>query len=153
VVYFSTLEKTQFMKALLAATALLSLFIFSGCSSPEVQAKDHAEQICDCIKSIGIDEDIDIFKLQDRKFMREVERKAERELPQKLLVILKEIDEELSDLSKNDKKEYTRALLKSLLDTDCADIALDNIPYDMLGLGIDVMEDEFEVRDRYINEF
>lgn len=139
------------MKALLTAAVLLSLFIFSGCSSPEDEAEGHAVEICDCIKSIGIDESTNIFKLQDRKFMREVERKAQRELPEKLLVIFKEIEKDLAGLSKYEKKEYTRALLKSLLDTDCADIALDNIPYDMLGLGIDEMEDQIKVQDRLMN--
>lgn len=137
------------MKSLFAFAMCTSLILLAGCSSPESKAQVRADEICNCVKSIGINKNLNVFKLQDRGYMSDLERKVERELPQKLLVILKEIDEELSDLSKNEKKEYTRALLKSLLDTDCADILLDNTPYQMLGPGIEVLEEDLDRRERY----
>ncbi|MCR9171507.1 MAG: hypothetical protein NXI10_03375 [bacterium] len=141
------------MKYLLITGGLFSMFLFTGCSSPESKAEDRAEEICDCVKAIGINEDMNLFSLQDRSVMRDIERKAERELPRELLKVLKKIEEDIEKLSKEEKKEYTRALMKSMMDTDCADMALDNIPYDMLGLGIDMMEEQLDRQERFREEY
>jgi len=141
------------MKYLLITGGLFSVLLFSGCSSNESKAEDRAEEICDCVKAIGINEDLSFVKLQDRKVMRDIERKAEKELPRELLKVMRKIEEDIDDLSKEEKKEYTRALMKALIDTDCANIALDNIPYDMLGFGLDMLESEFERQDRFREEY
>lgn len=141
------------MKYLLLTGGLLSIFLFSGCSSNESKAENRAEEICDCVKSIGIDKNISIGKLQNRDFVRDIERKAEKELPRKLLKVLRKIEEDIDDLSKAEKKEYTRSLMKALIDTDCADIALDNIPYDMLGFGLDMAEEGLDRQERYREQY
>ncbi len=141
------------MKYLLITGGLFSLLLFAGCSSPESKAEDRAEEICDCVKSIGISDDMNIFSLQSRSVMRDIEDKAERELPRKLLKVFKKIEKDIDPLSKEEKKEYTRALMKAILDTDCADIALNNIPYDMLGLGIDMMEEQLDRQERFREEY
>ena len=140
------------MKYLLITGGLSSLLLFTGCSSPESKAEDRAEEICECVLELGINKDMNLFSLQDRSKMRDIERKAERELPRKLLKVFKEIEDDIDPLSKDEKKEYTRALMKAMMDTECADIALDNIPYDMLGMGIDMAEEQIERQERYRDE-
>lgn len=141
------------MKYLLLTGGAFTLLLFAGCSSPESKAEDRAEAMCDCVMELGIDKNMNLMTLQDRSTMRDIERKAEKELPEKLLKILREIEDDIDPLSKEEKKEYTRALMKAILDTECADLALDNIPYDMLGLGIDMMEQQMERQKRYREEF
>ena len=63
------------------------------------------------------------------------------------------MEEEISDLSKNDKKEYTKAFLKACIDTECTDIGLDLIPYDLLGLGLGEAESVINDQRRYRNEY
>jgi hypothetical protein len=77
----------------------------------------------------------------------------EKIVPKCLLRIVKEMEEEISDLSKNDKKEYTRAFFKACFDTECTDITLDLIPYDLLGLAIEGVESEIINQRRYRNEY
>lgn len=141
------------MKYLLLTGGLFSILLFAGCSSNESKAENRAEEICDCVKSIGIDKSLSIGKLQNREFMRDIERKAEEELPRKLLKVLRKIEEDIDNLSKEEKKDYTRSLMKALIDTDCADIALDNIPYDMLGFGLDMVEEGIERQERFREEY
>lgn len=132
---------------------ILPLLVVAGCGSSESSAENHAEEICDCLKEIGVNKDLTIVKMQDREFMRGMEDKAERVLPGKILKIMKEVDKDLSSLSKDEKKAYTRAFLKAMIDTECADIALENIPYDMMGLAIGEMESEIEQMKRYREEY
>jgi hypothetical protein len=132
---------------------ILPLFVVAGCGSSESSAENHAEEICDCLKEIGVNKDLNMVKMQDREFMRTMEDKAERVLPGKILKIMKEVDKDLSSLSKVEKKAYTRAFLKAMIDTDCADVALENIPYDMMGIAIGSMEREIERSKRYREEY
>ena len=140
------------MKKGLLLFAVLSVLFGAGCSSQQSRAEAHAEEICDCLKEVGVNEDLNLLKLQDRDFVRKMERKAERILPKKILKIMKEIESEMADLSKNEKKEYTRSFLKAAIDTECADVALDNIPYDMMGLFIDMLERQIDVSEIKMNQ-
>ncbi|XOV66392.1 MAG: hypothetical protein ACFHU9_12270 [Fluviicola sp.] len=134
------------MKYLLLIVGFTYLLPITGCSSPKKKAETKADEICDCVLELGIERDINMFSLMDASKMREIERKAKRELPRKLIKIFREIEHDIAPLSKEKKKEYTRALFKAMMDTECADIALDNLPYDMLGPGIDMMEERFDGR-------
>jgi hypothetical protein len=141
------------MKKSLFAFILPLLLVFVGCSSPQSSAENHAEEICDCLKEIGVNKDLTIAKMQDREFMRDMEDKAERTLPAKMIKIMKAIEKDLSSLSKDDKKEYTRTFLKAIIDTDCADVLFENIPYDMMGIAIGEMEREMEYSNRNYDNF
>lgn len=138
------------MKKLIYTTAILSITILlSNCSDPEEDAKNHAEEMCDCVKEIGFNEDINIFDFGDPDFARNLERRAEKELPRKFLKIFREMEKEMHELDRKEKKEYVRTFLKSLLDTDCANIILDRLPYEMIGPALDELEKEVDRNEDY----
>ena len=122
-------------------------------ASNESKSADRAEEMCECLQDAGLDNSITISKLGDRRFQRDLERKMEKIVPKCLLRIVKKMEEEISDLSKNDKKEYTKAFLKACIDTECTDITLDLIPYDLLGLALEGAESEINDQQRYGNEY
>jgi hypothetical protein len=134
-------------------TAVSIAIALSACGGVEADAADHAKEMCECLQDAGLDNSISISKLQDRGFQRDLERKMEKTVPKCLLPIVKEMEEEISDLSKNDKKEYTKAFLKACIDTECTDIGLDLIPYDLLGLGLGEAESVINDQRRYRNEY
>ena len=119
----------------------------------ESKSADRAKEMCECLQDAGLDNSITISKLGDRRFQRDLERKMEKIVPKCLLRIVKKMEEEISDLSKNDKKEYTKAFLKACIDTECTDITLDLIPYDLLGLALEGAESEINGQRRYRNEY
>ena len=122
-------------------------------ASNESKSADRAKEMCECLQDAGLENSITISKLGDRRFQRDLERKMEKIVPKCLLRIVKKMEEEISDLSKNDKKEYTRAFFKACFDTECTDITLDLIPYDLLGLAIEGVESEIINQRRYRNEY
>tara|TARA_B110000027_G_C15871737_1_gene191484 strand:+ start:21 stop:500 length:480 start_codon:yes stop_codon:yes gene_type:complete len=142
------------MKTIIYFISATSIAIaLSACGGVEADAAGHAKEMCECLQDAGLDNSISISKIQDRSFQRNLERKMEKTVPKCLLPIVKEMEEEISDLSKNDKKEYTKAFLKACIDTECADIALDLIPYDLLGLGLGEAERQINGQRRYRNEY
>ncbi len=121
---------------------------FSSCGSNERATKIHAEKLCDCMKETGFDTSLTALDLNDSKKMYEIERSAERILPECTLATLKEIEAEMAAMNKAEKIEYTKAFLKNVIDTECADIILQNAPYDMLGIIIREAEREVEYEKR-----
>jgi hypothetical protein len=81
-----------------------------------------------------------------------MEDKMEEEIPTCALKVFREIEKDMDDMSKNEKKEYTKAFLKSCIDTDCADIALSLVPYDMMGLGLNEAENQLKRQRSYRSE-
>lgn len=79
--------------------------------------------------------------------------KMEKIVPKCLLRIVKEMEEEISDLSKGEKKEYTKAFSKACIDTECTDIILDLIPYYLFGLALQEAKSEINGQRRYRNEY
>jgi len=141
------------MKTIIYSIMATSMIVLLGaCGSPEKKANDHAEEICECLQDAGLDNSLSLIKLQDRRYMNEMEDKMEKTVPKCMLAILKEMDEEISELSKKEKKEYTKAFLKGCIDTECADIALDLIPYDMLGIALGEAERQIERQEEYREE-
>lgn len=141
------------MKTIIYSIAVGAMFLLlSSCGGVKANANDHAEEMCECLQDAGLDNTVSIMKLQDRSYTRDLERNMEKTVPRCMLPILKEIEEEINDLSKNDKKEYTKAFLKACIDTECADLALDMIPYDMLGIALGEAERQIERREEYMQE-
>jgi hypothetical protein len=117
------------MKTIIYFISATSIAIaLSACGGVEADAAGHAKEMCECLQDAGLDNSISISKIQDRSFQRNLERKI-------------------------DKKEYTKAFLKACIDTECADIALDLIPYDLLGLGLGEAERQINGQRRYRNEY
>jgi hypothetical protein len=59
-----------------------------------------------------------------------------------VLNVFRKMEDDMSDMSKNDKKEYTKEFLKGVVDTECSDLILNAVPYDMLGLALTGAESE-----------
>jgi hypothetical protein len=129
-----------------------TLLILSACGGAEAAAEDHAEELCSCLTEAGLDNSLSILTLQDRTFRRDMEDKMENEIPTCALKVFREIEEDMDDMSKNEKKEYTKSFLKSCIDTDCADIALSLVPYDMMGLGLNEAENQLKRQRSYRSE-
>ncbi|MDC3253052.1 hypothetical protein OAU25_02245 [Crocinitomicaceae bacterium] len=96
----------------------------------------HADEMCDCLKEGGFDNSISLMDLED------LEDSFEGEVPACMLSVFRKIEDDMADMSKNDKKEYTKDFLKGVVDTECSDIILDVIPYDMFGLALTGAETE-----------
>jgi hypothetical protein len=148
------------MKIVYYSILVLAIFLTScgsneseSAASNESKSADRAKEMCECLQDAGLDNSITISKLGDRRFQRDLERKMEKIVPKCLLRIVKKMEEEISDLSKNDKKEYTKAFLKACIDSECTDITLDLIPYDLLGLALEEAESEINGQRRYRNEY
>lgn len=141
------------MKIIIYSIAAISASILlSSCSSAEKKAVGHAEEICECLQDAGLNKSIDYVRLSDRSFQRNLTEKMEKTVPRCMLSILKEMDEEIAELSKKEKKEYTKAFLKGCIDTECSDIALDLIPYDLLGIGLLGLERQLDRQEEYKRE-
>ncbi len=133
-------------------TLLFIGIAFSSCESNERATKIHAEKLCNCMEETGFDTSLTASDLNDSKKMYEIERSAERILPKCTLATLKEIEAEMAEMNKAEKIEYTKAFLKNVIDTECADIILQNAPYDMLEIIIREAEREVDYAERRKNE-
>lgn len=135
--------------------AAAMFLVLNGCGSGGVEAaaEDYADELCTCLTEAGLDNSLSILSLQDRSFMRDMEDKMEDEIPTCALKVFRNIEQDLDDMSKNEKKEYTKAFLKACIDTDCSDIALGLIPYDMMGMGLNEAESQLKRQRRYRNEY
>ena len=125
---------------------------FTSCGSNQAATKEHAEKLCDCMEEVGLDNSMNVADLEDRKKMREIERKAEQKLPKCTLAILKDIEADMENMNKTDKKEYTKSFLKNVIDTECSDVILQNVPFDMMGMLIGQLEKEVERAERRKND-
>ena len=113
---------------------------------------EYAESLCKCFEKLGIEDSDELEDLfTNRNAQRKVEDKAEKVLPKCLLKIAEEIEEEMDDMNKREKKKFIKSFMKSCIDTDCADIILGAIPYDMMGPGIKAAKNEMNRMDEYRN--
>ena len=124
--------------------------LFSYCGGNNSQG--YAEDLCDCFKKLGIEDSDELEDLfTDRRAQRKIEGKAENILPKCILKIAENIEEEMEDMDKDEKSEFIKSFMKSCVDTDCADIILGAIPYDMMGPGIKAAKNEMNRMDEYRN--
>lgn len=111
----------------------------SGCGGGKAEATNRAEDLCECLSDAGLDENVTFVALQDGS-MRKMQEKMQTQVPKCALKVFKAMEKDLDDLSKKEKKEYTKSFLKACIDTDCSDIVLGLIPYDMMGIGLAQLE-------------
>ena len=131
-------------------SAGVMLLILSACGGTKADANNHAKEMCKCLQDAGLDSSISTSKLMDREFIMEIEKKMEETVPRCILPIVEEMEKEINELSKNEKKEYTKALMKAVIDTECSDLALDLIPFDMLGIALGEAERQIERQEKYM---
>lgn len=140
-------------KTIYSIFAALMFLVLNGCSAGVgASTEDHANKLCTCLTEAGLDNSLSILNLRDGSFMKDMDDKMEEEVPTCALEVFRKMEKDIDDMSKNEKKEYTKAFLKSCIDTDCADIALSLIPYDMMGMGLNEAESQLKRQRRYRNE-
>ena len=110
------------MKKIFIST--LTLMILSACGAGG-NASKRANELCDCMKKDGLKKGIT---------MEEAESLGDKVEGNALsyLAVAALIQSDMKELDKEGKKAYTKALLKSMIDSECMDFALDAVPYEML---------------------
>jgi len=91
----------------------------------------HAKAVCDCFKDkISFSDDPE----EIGEDLEKMDDDDAQEVGECILKIGKSIEEDLDKLKdKKEKKLYTKNLIKSLVDCDCVDKLMDNLPYDDYG--------------------
>ena len=123
---------------------LLSSLFLSSCGMFGSDASDRADELCECVTNeIDID-GINIANAESR--MREIERDKEkqRKLASCMLGVAEEIGEDMKELDKDDKKEYVKDFMKGLIDCECMDAILDNVPFDMIDTFLPTLRQEMD---------
>ena len=110
------------------------LILIASCGSDPV---NHADSICNCLKEGGLNSSLSLMELDDLE-----DSMDEEEVTACVLNVFRKMEDDMSDMSKNDKKEYTKEFLKGVVDTECSDLILNAVPYDMLGLALTGAESE-----------
>lgn len=109
---------------------LTSILFFSACADkdkPESKAKDIADKMCKIASDIGItDINLDDISNEDQKRMG---KKAEQQRDE-ILTILEEVDKYIKTLDKDQKILFTKELMKAIIDSDCSNTLMKNIPFD-----------------------
>lgn len=112
---------------------MLLVSVVTACSGIESKAEKRANELCACLEKVGMSSAVMRGGLGS-SFDRDFTRKLENEFPELALEVVKKMEKDLKGLSDKEKKAYTKAFLKASIDTPCADIALDKVPYDMFSL-------------------
>ncbi len=100
-------------------------------SSVGTTTNKHAKAVCDCFKDkISFNDDFE----EIGEDLQKMDDDDAEEVGECLLKIGKTIEEDLDKLKeKKEKKAYTKSLIKSFVDCECADKLMDNIPFDDFG--------------------
>ncbi len=108
-------------------------------SGSDAKAKKFAENLCKMAKDVGLDENL---KFTD-EYMRNNGDKMENKIYEnsdKFITLLKAIDSHLKTLNQVQSQKFTKELMKAIIDTECSDILLKEVPYSELGKLISEME-------------
>ena len=128
------------LKNYLFTTLILSsILFFSACAdkdksdtskSKDIKANEIADKMCKIAKDIGItDMSFDENGLSDEE-QEQLGRRVEQN-KDKILSLLEEVDSHIKTLTKNEKVQFSKELMKEIIDTDCANLLFKNIPFDM----------------------
>lgn len=120
--------------------ALPLTFILSACGGAASEAETHAQQMCDCLQKAGLDADLDFADMNSRKWRRKMNTKEAKDYPKCALEVLKKMNRTIKNLGKKERKTYSKAFLHACVDTDCADLMLEAVPYDRLDRTIRMLE-------------
>lgn len=108
----------NWIKLLIIGTIALSL---SSCGGVKSKAEDMAEDTCDCMKDAGgVDEMIGGGLMTGRGGMQDDMQDCMKDKAEEYI-------DYLSNLDSDDKKEFIKEYVKALVETDCADDALDKV--------------------------
>jgi len=127
--------------------------IMLSCSNKEnaeggsdAKAKSFAENYCKLAKEIGFNSE---FKLTE-DYMNSNGDKMEEKFyanSEKLISIMKEMDTHIKTLNDEQKQQFTKNFLKAVIDTECSNLFLKEIPYSKMEDGIKELEEQI-ARDK-----
>ena len=142
------MNKIKTFKSVILICTLPLIFTYCGGNN----SGGYAEELCECFKKLGIEDSDELEDLvTDYRAQRKIEDKAERVLPKCILKVAEKIEEEMDDMDKSEKTAFMQAFMKSCIDTECSEIILGAIPYDMMGAGIKAAKNEVERMEGYRN--
>lgn len=113
------------------------LVLLSSCGN---NAKDYANELCSCAAEAGWDQMVDGSLLS--LGMGGSDREMQEEMRACALPVLQEMKEEMDDMSDSERKDFTKDFIKAMIETECVDIAMDEIPWDMVMKQFDNMLEE-----------
>ena len=90
------------------------ILVLSGCGGSEADANEHADELCKCLTDAGLDGSISVMKLSDYRYLNDLAEQMEEKVPKCALKIFREMDKELENLNKSEKKEKFKARKKEL---------------------------------------
>ena len=127
------------LKNYLFTTLILSsILFFSACAdkdksdtskSKDKKANEIADKMCKIVKDIGItDKTFDENGLSDEEkeqFSKKVEQNKD-----KILSLLEEVDSHIKTLNKNEKVQFSKELMKEIIDSYCGNTLFNYIPFE-----------------------
>jgi hypothetical protein len=127
----------------------LGLFFLTGCNNSSGNAELRAKAMCDCFEDIIDISSLNAINIED-KFEEAMRDNSKQDKYGKcVLSVIEEISKDLDNLKQDEKKEYTKSLLKAGIDCECADKLMDIIPYDLLKVAIPKMKRDIEKSAEY----
>jgi hypothetical protein len=128
IVYLTFFKKNWLPMKKQSFFLFLTLIVIIAASCSDGSPEKLAKEACDCMKGAGLKSAGDILSMQDS---RETERKVQGRMRDCMQDVGEKIKKEMEDIDdSDDRAQYMKDLLKAALDTDCADFALEAIPYD-----------------------
>ena len=107
------------MRKLLLVFVSFTLLLTSCGNKP----KERAEELCECLKKDGLTEN------STEKDVDKIMQNAEKNMLQ-YVGVLADIQKDMKELDNDDRGDYVKTFMQSLLDTDCMGIVLNKVPYD-----------------------
>lgn len=122
------------------------VFLTYSCNSSSGSfgnSKNQVDELCSCVLRTGITADNILSLESDRDLQRTIEKNFIKEAS-RMYEIYGEMKDELFELPVAERKNYIKGLIKDALDTKCADMLFDVIPYTLVLKGLDEFEEEIE---------
>jgi hypothetical protein len=126
-------------KYLFTTLILSSILFFSACAdkdksdtskskAKDIKANEIADKMCKIAKDIGITDMSFDNGLSDEE-EDQMKKKAEQN-KDKILSLLEEVDSHIKTLNKNQKVQFSKELMKEIIDSYCGNTLFNYIPFD-----------------------
>jgi hypothetical protein len=131
------------MKSILLTLPLLIVFLY-GCSNSTSNAELRANAMCDCVKDAVDLSSLTAINIEDK--FDDIDKNADKQVKFSKCIfgVFEEMTKDLDNLKQEEKKAYTKTLLKAGIDCDCSDKLMDLIPFDLLKISLPMMKSELE---------